>query len=224
MAPKSSDGETNDGSSKETEAMEISTGSLLGKRKVESEEDSDSSWGKDSFDGREYHSSDDMEEYSSDEYERRNRFYRRTVIETKGFFESCCKFPRYLWYGIVKISDLEKEVHQGVSCRQFLANMACECLEKYNKKNNKGFNVKFDRILRANFNPSSTTKYYITFAARESDSPDAPLVEYQAKAARRAGKTYPILCRPSPPKTHDHLRGDGGDQLKEVAKVTEEIS
>lgn len=56
----------------------------------------------------------------------------------------------------------------------------------------------FDHFLRANFNPGSTAKYYITFAARESDSPDAPLVEYQAKAARCAGKTYPILCRPAP--------------------------
>lgn len=60
--------------------------------------------------------------------------------------------------------------------------------------------MKFEHILRANFNPGGRTKYYITFGARESDSPDAPSVEYQAKVARSAGKTYPILCRPSPPK------------------------
>jgi len=63
-----------------------------------------------------------------------------------------------------------------------------------------GFNVKLDHVLRANFNPGGRTTYYITFAARESDSPDAPLVEYQAKVDWSAGKTYPILCRPTSPK------------------------
>lgn len=60
--------------------------------------------------------------------------------------------------------------------------------------------MKLDHVLRANFNPGGRTTYYITFAARESDSPDAPLVEYQAKVDWSAGKTYPILCRPTSPK------------------------
>jgi len=59
--------------------------------------------------------------------------------------------------------------------------------------------VKLEHILRANYNPGSMSKFYITFAARESDSPDAPSEEYQAKAAWSAAeKTYPIFCRPSP--------------------------
>jgi len=109
----SSDGEIKCGSSSEnqsTESMEITTGdesSMLGKRKVEttdledpdendeedpdendeedSESDSDSEWDKDSFDGREYHSSDDQREYATKDLEKRARFYKRTVIETKVF-------------------------------------------------------------------------------------------------------------------------------------------
>ncbi|CAL9219708.1 unnamed protein product [Arabidopsis halleri] len=259
MAPKSSDGESNygsssdgetkDGSSSETqstESMEISTGdefSMLGKRKVEttnlevlsenegdiegvdeeedSESDSDSEWDKDSFDGREYHSSDDQTEYIDKDLEKRARFYRRTVIETKGFFQASKEFPPYLWAGIATVPGLDKVMRStGVTVRQFLANMASLCLDKYNKR--KGLNVKLEHVLRANFNPGGTTTYYITFAARESDSPDAPLVEYQAKVDWSAGKTYPILCRPtSPPKM---VEGSRGDQLKEVAEVMEETS
>ncbi|VVA96571.1 unnamed protein product [Arabis nemorensis] len=161
---------------------------------VESINDPD--WDKDSFDGLEYHPSDDDSEYIDEDLEKRTRFYHRTVIETKGFFEPSDDLPLCLWAGISVVWDLEQEVHEGVTCRQFLADMASLCLEKYNKR--KGLNVKFEHILRANFYPGGFTKYYITFAARESDSFDAPLVEYQAKAGRSAGKTYPILCRPSP--------------------------
>ncbi|EFH60770.1 predicted protein [Arabidopsis lyrata subsp. lyrata] len=237
MAPKSSDGESNYGSSsagdtkdgsssktQSTESMEISTGdesSMLGKRKVEttnledlnenegdvegvdeeenSESDSDSEWDKDSFDGLEYRSSDDQKEYIDKDLEKRARFYKRTVIETKGFFEATDEFPPYLWAGIATVPGLDDDLEEGLTVRQFLANMTSLCLDKYNKR--KGFNVKLEHVLRANFNPGGRTTYYITFAARESDSPDAPLVEYQAKVDWSAGKTYPILCRPtSPPK------------------------
>ncbi|AEE74242.1 cystatin-like protein [Arabidopsis thaliana] len=229
MAPKSSDGETKYGSSSDgeikcgsssenqsTESMEITTGdesSMLGKRKVEttdledpdendeedpdendeedSESDSDSEWDKDSFDGREYHSSDDQREYATKDLEKRARFYKRTVIETK----SSAEFPPYLWGGIATLRGLDEKMRTGVT----------------------GFNVKLDHVLRANFNPGGRTTYYITFAARESDSPDAPLVEYQAKVDWSAGKTYPILCRPTSPKL---VEVDGGAQLK---KVSEEI-
>ncbi|XP_020879191.1 uncharacterized protein LOC9308221 [Arabidopsis lyrata subsp. lyrata] len=85
--------------------------------------------------------------------------------------------------------------------------MTSLCLDKYNKR--KGFNVKLEHVLRANFNPGGRTTYYITFAARESDSPDAPLVEYQVKVDWSAGNTYPILCRPtSPPQLVEGSRGD----------------
>ncbi|KAG7580793.1 Cystatin-related plant [Arabidopsis suecica] len=177
-------------------------------------------WDKDSFDGREYHSSDDQREYEDKDFERRARFYRRTVIETKGFFEATDEFPPYLWAGIATLPGLDDDLEEGLTVRQFLANMTSLCLDKYNK--HKGFNVKLEHVLRANFDPGGSTTYYITFAARESDSPGAPLVEYQAKVAWSGGKTYPILCRPtSPPKM---VEGDGGDQLKEVAKVMEESS
>ncbi|OAP04951.1 hypothetical protein AXX17_AT3G04990 [Arabidopsis thaliana] len=182
----------------------------------DSESDSDSEWDKDSFDGREYHSSDDQREYATKDLEKRARFYKRTVIETKVFFESSAEFPPYLWGGIATLRGLDEKMRTGVTVRQFLGNMASLCVDKYNKR--KGFNVKLDHVLRANFNPGGRTTYYITFAARESDSPDAPLVEYQAKVDWSAGKTYPILCRPtSPPKL---VEVDGGAQLK---KVSEEI-
>ncbi|CAH8272201.1 unnamed protein product [Arabidopsis lyrata] len=198
MVPKSSDGEAKDGSSSETQSteyMEISTGdesSMLGKRKVETpiledlsenegdiegvDDDSDSEWDKDSFDGLEYHSCDDQKEYIDKYFEKRARFYKRTVIETK---------------------SLDDDLEEGLTVRQFLANMTSLCLDKYNKR--KGFNVKLEHVLRANFNPGGRTTYYITFAARESDSPDAPLVEYQVKVDWSAGNTYPILCRPTSP-------------------------
>ncbi|KAG7576129.1 Cystatin-related plant [Arabidopsis thaliana x Arabidopsis arenosa] len=227
MAPKSSDEETKDGSLIETtDPMKISNpGEREGVDDAEedndSDSDSDSNWDKDSFDGREYHTSDHSD-YSDEDLQRRARFYNRKVIETKGFFEPSEDFPIYLWAGISTVRDLDKDVWKGVSGREFLGNMASECVAKYNKRKKK--NVKFERILRANFNPGGRTKYYITFAARDqSDSPDdAPLVEYQAKVVWSAGQTYPILCRPtSPPKL---VEGDGGDHLKEVAKVMEESS
>lgn len=38
--------------------------------------------------------------------------------------------------------------------------------------------------------------FYITFLAKEFESPDAPLVENQTKVVYTfLGKTYPILCR-----------------------------
>ena len=105
----------------------------------------------------------------------------------------------YTWSGIAVAShrDLETKMYGGITGREFVGNMACECVEKHNRRNNK--NVKLEHVLRANFDPGAKTKYYITFAARESDSPDAPLVEYQAKVVWSAGITYPIFCRPAPP-------------------------
>lgn len=106
MDTKSSDGEKKEESLIETEPMETSTGvdtPLLGKRKLEEtddqedsdeeevdgdeeeeeeEEGSDFYWEKDSFDGREYHPSDDSE-YSDEDLQEKARYYNRTVIETK---------------------------------------------------------------------------------------------------------------------------------------------
>ncbi|CAH2055010.1 unnamed protein product [Thlaspi arvense] len=198
------------------EPMETCSGDASSSTETEESEgegeDSDSGWDKDSFDGREYHSSD-YPVYSDEELDEQCRNYYRAVIETKGFFEPSGNFPRYHWSGIVPVpGDLDKKIREGLTVRQLMENMASECVEEYNKREatyhfsfnllllpidiiNK--NVKLDHFLRANFNPGGRTKYYITFAARESDSPDAPLVEYEAKAIREAGETYPILCRPA---------------------------
>ncbi|CAH8259445.1 unnamed protein product [Arabidopsis lyrata] len=47
--------------------------------------------------------------------------------------------------------------------------------------------------------PIETSTGVASFAAREFEFPDAPLVEYQAKAAWSVtNKTYPMFCRPSP--------------------------
>ncbi|VVA96569.1 unnamed protein product [Arabis nemorensis] len=236
MAPnKSSDGETKDGYSGEMETSTDVASSLLGKRKVEfstpedsseSEgveedvEDSDSDWDKDSFDGVEYQPSDDDGEYSDEEFHQKCVCYRRAVIETKGFFEESDDFPAFLWSGIAPVPDLDEEFDESMTTREFIGNMASVCVEKYNKRNDK--NLKYERVLRANFNPGGRTTYYITIAARESDSPSAPLVEYQAKVIWCAGETYPILCRPSPSPVKK-VEGDGRYQLKEVDKVKEEI-
>ncbi|XP_010485994.1 PREDICTED: uncharacterized protein LOC104764203 [Camelina sativa] len=187
-------------------------------RDSEWDKDSYLEWDKDSFDGREYHSSENSEEYTDKEFEKKAHFYSRTVIETKGFFEPSDKFPPCRWGGISAVPGLDTKMREGNTVREFLADMVSLCVEKYNKR--KGFNVILELVLRANYNPGGCTKYYITFAARESDSPDAPLVEYQAKVAWSAGITYPILCRPtSPPKFVER------DQVKEVAdEVMEESS
>ncbi|XP_023642338.1 uncharacterized protein LOC17891648 [Capsella rubella] len=98
------------------------------------------------------------------------------------FFVSTNKFPPFLWAGIATVPGMDDKLEEGLTVRQFLANMTCLCVDKYNK--GKGFNVKFEQVLRANFNPGG---------------PDAPLLEYQAKVVWSAGKIYPILCRPTPP-------------------------
>lgn len=88
MAPKSSDEETKGGGSLivTTDPMKISN---LGEREgvddddeEDNDSDSDSNWDKDSFDGREYHTSDHSD-YSDEDLQRRARFYNRKVIETK---------------------------------------------------------------------------------------------------------------------------------------------
>ena len=83
------DTKSSEESSIEKEPMETSTGvdqEDSGEEEVdgdeEEEEGSDFYWEKDSFDGREYHPSDDSE-YSDEDLQERARYYNRTVIETK---------------------------------------------------------------------------------------------------------------------------------------------
>ncbi|KFK37948.1 hypothetical protein AALP_AA3G050700 [Arabis alpina] len=163
---------------------------------IEVEEDSETDWDKDSFDGVEYNPSDDDGEYSDEEFHQKCVSYHRAVITTKGFFEESDDYPPYLWTGIVPVPDLDEELKDGMTTREFIGNMAVECVKEFNKRNNK--TLKYERVLRANFNPGGRTTYYINIEAKECDSPNAPLVEYQAKAIWSAGDTYPILCRPSP--------------------------
>jgi len=69
------------------------------------EEDSEPEWGNDSFDGREYHSSDQMG-YSDKEFDEKCRYYRRQVILTRysrvendSFGFSCMLLLiTYLWF------------------------------------------------------------------------------------------------------------------------------
>ncbi|CAA7015848.1 unnamed protein product [Microthlaspi erraticum] len=150
-APKTSQNdETKDGSSSEpqlTEHMETSTGvdsCLHGKGKSDPEEsesdgeDSDSGWDKDSFDGLEFDPSDyRMHSSDSDEelYQQALNL-RKASIETKGFFEPSQDFPRHVWSGIVCVSDhdIEEEIKKGITGREFMGNMASECVAKYNKR------------------------------------------------------------------------------------------
>ncbi|KAJ4892942.1 hypothetical protein Rs2_19736 [Raphanus sativus] len=205
MDRKSSDGEKREESSMETEPMETSTGvdtSLLGKRKLEETKDLEDDSGEEAMEEEEDEVEEEEEEEEDEDLREKARYYYRTVIETKGFSESSNKLPMYLWSGIGVVSKRDLD-----TSREFIGNMVSECVEKHNRRNNK--NVRFEHLLRANFDPGAKTKYYITFAAKETDSPDAPLVEYQAKVVWSAGITYPIFCRPAPPPKQG-FRGSQG--------------
>ncbi|KAL1211723.1 hypothetical protein V5N11_023719 [Cardamine amara subsp. amara] len=133
-------------------------------------------WGYDSFDDPEDDSSS-LRVYSDEDLEEQCRHYKRQLIETKGFFEATDKFPPYVYSGVASLGDLEKPAMLGLTTPEVCEKLTSLCLQRYNEDEEK--NVKLERILRANYNPGSMTKFYITFAARESESPDAPLVEYQ---------------------------------------------
>ncbi|XP_024015295.1 uncharacterized protein LOC112088958 [Eutrema salsugineum] len=167
------------------------------------EEEKDSSepeWDKDSYDGREYHSAE--KEDTDEEADLKWRRYKRQLIETKGFFVDPENKPPYFSMGILPLVDLDDPFldDEGPTTREFCADLAILCLDKFNQ--HQGSSVQMEQVLWVNYFGGSRQYFYITFVAKEFESPDAPLVEYQAKVLRHTiGKTYPILCRPSPNPT-----------------------
>lgn len=68
------------------------------------------------------------------------------------------------------------KMYGGIMGCEFVGDMVCECVEKYNWRNNK--NVKFEYVLRVNFDLGVKIKYYIIFVVREFDFFDVFFVEY----------------------------------------------
>ncbi|XP_019092459.1 PREDICTED: uncharacterized protein LOC104744713 isoform X2 [Camelina sativa] len=154
-------------------------------------------WDVDSFEGLEYHSSQEENELSDQEAEGKWRRYKRLVVESKGFYVEPGLRPRYCFSGIKPVSNLEFSAGFGQTYREYFAEMACLCLQKYNQEKSE-INVEFVEVVRGNYTTGSRSKSYITFMAREK--PDGPLVEYQAKVwcTFVQHENYPILCRPAP--------------------------
>ncbi|KFK37941.1 hypothetical protein AALP_AA3G050100 [Arabis alpina] len=179
----------------------------------EEKKDSKPEWDKDSYDGREYHS--DENELSDKEADLKWRRYKRQLIETKGFYIDPENIPPGLFSShIIAFIDLEAPSLDGLTRREFCTNLANVCLDKFNQQH--GLNVRLENVLWVNYRGGSRPVFFITFVAKEFESPDAPLVEYQAKVLHTfLRETYPILCRPSPnPKwVREELK------LKELTKV-----
>ncbi|CAH8259449.1 unnamed protein product [Arabidopsis lyrata] len=183
-----SDPEEEDSSDSESEDDDDSS------EEEEKNSDSEPEWDKDSFDGREYHS--DEKELSDKEADLKWRRYERQLIETKGFFVEPENIPPCLYSGIAPLTNLEGPSVDGLTTREFCTDLATACLDKLNQQ--QGSNVKFEDVLWVNFRGGSRPVYFITFVAKEFESPDAPLLEYQAKVLHTfLRETYPILCRPS---------------------------
>ncbi|CAH8251054.1 unnamed protein product [Arabidopsis lyrata] len=204
MDPKSSDVDTI-----EPEVMDASCSDLsssCGKRKAETispdegceeeERDSESDdqvWGFDSFEGSDYESPDEPPE---DKEELEFRRYARHYHESQGFKVDKDKFPKHLTHGLRGL-DLDALFFKpNVTGREYMEIMANVAIDKYNQVENK--TVTLDHIVRVVVQMSYGIKGYITFMAKES--PHGELVEYQAKAERKAWQRniHPIFCRPAP--------------------------
>nr|AAV68797.1 hypothetical protein AT1G03710 [Arabidopsis thaliana] len=198
MDPKSSDVDT-----VEPEVMDAD---LSLKRKAETIEPADSDegceeeernsesddqvWGFDSFEGSDYESPDEPPE---DDEELESRRYTRYYHESKGF--KVDKLPKHVCYGIRPL-DLDAPFFKpNMTGRDYMEIMANVAIDKYNQVENK--TLKLDHIVRVTVQLSYGYKAYITFMAKES--PHGELVEYQAKAERKAWQRniHPIFCRPA---------------------------
>ncbi|XP_010533690.1 PREDICTED: uncharacterized protein LOC104809406 isoform X2 [Tarenaya hassleriana] len=150
-------------------------------------------WGVDSFDGSEYESPNDDEEYFSDEEtDLKLRRYLRQIYESRGFKVDFGSAPRCIGgYFPVK---LDVECLPGKTSRQYMEEMVAAALEKYNRL--EGTSVECDHIVRAVTRLALGKVSYITFMAKEKPG-DEKLVEYQAKTLHRAWlkMVYPIFCR-----------------------------
>ncbi|CAH8251055.1 unnamed protein product [Arabidopsis lyrata] len=190
--------------STEPEVMDLS--SSCGKRKAETispdegceeeernSESDDQVWGFDSFEGSDYESPDEPPE---DDEELELRRYTRHYHESQGFKVDKDKLPKYLTYGLRGL-DLDAHFFKpNLTGREYMEIMANVAIDKYNQVENK--TVTLDHIVRVVVQMSYGIKGYITFMAKES--PHGELVEYQAKAERKAWQRniHPIFCRPAP--------------------------
>ncbi|KFK25933.1 hypothetical protein AALP_AA8G182000 [Arabis alpina] len=149
-------------------------------------------WDVDSYDGREYDSDpEDSKLFYEEEAYQEYRLRKREAFESKGFVYEPLS-------GDYPIKNLEALVHENVTTRELMTDLANLCVKKFNEQ--KGKNVELVEIVRVIVLGGGTRKAYITFMARESPR-SGPLVEYQAKVGTYLAHDkppFPILCRPSP--------------------------
>ncbi|KAF8048112.1 hypothetical protein N665_2673s0003 [Sinapis alba] len=147
-------------------------------------------WDVDSFDGVVYTSSSEPDRESMEKAINDYRIHKNQLITSKGFMLDPSLRPHYLYKRIRPVNfDNEK------TFKAHGEEVASVCLERHNQ--DKGSNVEFVEVVRANYRGGPRPVSYITFMAREK--PDGPLVEYQAKGMSTLdGKKHPMLCRPAP--------------------------
>lgn len=180
----------------ELDPEEESDGEIEEGRIEESEDDDDKDplavpeWDVDSFDGVVYTSSSEPDRENNEKAINDYRICKKQLITSKGFMVDPSLRPHYLYKRIGHLNFNDSGFN-----RDYCEKMVSVCLERHNQ--DKGSNVEFVEVVRANYRGGPRPKSYITFMAREK--PDGPLVEYQAKGmATLDRKKHPILCRPAP--------------------------
>ncbi|XP_018454458.1 uncharacterized protein LOC108825628 [Raphanus sativus] len=183
----------------ELDPEEESDGEIGEGRIEESEDDDDKDplavpeWDVDSFDGVVYTSSSEPDREIMEKAINDYRICKKQLITSKGFMVDPSLRPHYLYKRIGHLNFNDSGFN-----RDYCEKMVSVCLERHNQ--DKGSNVEFVEVVRANYRGGPRPKSYITFMAREK--PDGPLVEYQAKGmATLDRKKHPILCRASPTPT-----------------------
>ncbi|CAH8358692.1 unnamed protein product [Eruca vesicaria subsp. sativa] len=148
-------------------------------------------WDVDSYEGREYESDPDHSEmFSDDECYQQYRLNKREAFHNKGFIYEPMS-------GCYPLDDLEEIGYDNTTTREKKTKLANLCIKKLNET--KGKTVELVNIVRVFVRWVAAWKTSITFMARES--PNGPLVEYQAKVVTFPGDCkapIPILCRPNP--------------------------
>lgn len=153
-----------------------------------------------------------------------------TEIKVIGLF-TCSGIQGFIYIplsGSYPIKDLEEIGYDNKTTREKMTNLTNLCIKKLNETkviselgtklmndkyfigligiftfHSQGKTVEFVHIVRVFKRWAAAWKSSITFMARES--PNGPLVEYQAKVVTFPGDSkapIPILCRPTPIDTH----------------------
>ncbi|KAF8052691.1 hypothetical protein N665_1520s0009 [Sinapis alba] len=181
----------------ELDPEEESDGEIEEDRIEEREDDDDidllevPEWDVDSFDGVVYTSSSEPDRENMEKAINDYRIYKNQIITSKGFMVDSTLRPHYLYKRIFPLNFNDNGFN-----RDYCEKMVSVCLERHNQ--DKGSNVEFVEVVRANYRGGPRPVSYITFMAREK--PDGPLVEYQAKGMSTLDrKKHPMLCRPAPP-------------------------